>query len=228
MDKYRHSDPLILQSAELTERTAFCPEDRAVAEYFDGVAPERERLVLERHLADCRYCRARVGILSRLQDENLDARVPGDTLAAAKMLGKTPATRRSWKAPAWAAAALVLLSVFFLSVQQQTGPVDTRQLRNIERPENRFEVKWPVPGQAVAPGAPIRWTGFPEGSHYTVYVLSDAGDLLWTEHLQRNAWAVRSEMGLYAGKDLFFRVEAELPDGRTVSSKHLAFRVTAP
>jgi hypothetical protein len=33
-------------------------------------------------------------------------------------------------------------------------------------------------------------------------------------------------MGLNPEGDFFFRVEAELPDGRTLSSKHLAFRIT--
>ena len=226
MDKYKHTNPLTLQSNELTERTPFCPEDRAIAEYFDGVIPEQERLELERHLADCRYCQAQIGMLNRQQDETLAAQVPEHALAAAKALGKTVSGPRQWKAPAWAAAALVLLGVFFLSEQWQPDPPEFRQLRNIERPEFRMEVKWPEPGQAIRTGAPIRWTRFPEGSHYTVYVLSDAGDVLWTEHLQDNEWALRREMGLNADNDLYFRVEAELPDGRTVSSKHLAFRVT--
>ncbi len=226
MDKYRHTDPLILQSARLTERTPFCPENRAIAEYFDGMTPEQDRLTLERHLADCRYCRARIGMLNRLQDETLVASVPEDELAAAKALGKQAASRRSRKAPAWAVAALVLLGMYFLAVQPPSDPPETRQLRNIERSESRFEVILPGPGPAVAAGAPIRWTEFPAGSHYTVYVLSDSGDVLWTERLQDNEWTLRQDMGLRAGGDFFFRVEAELPDGRTVSSGHLAFRVT--
>jgi hypothetical protein len=226
MDKYKHTDPLVLQSAELTERTPLCPEDQAIAEYFDGPIPEQERLNLERHLADCRYCLARIGMLNRLQDDSLTVRVPEDALAAAKSLARKPASRRFSRAPAWAAAAVVLLGVLFIAVKQPGNEPEIRQLRSIDPPESRFEVKMPGPGRAISIGAPIRWTEFPDGSHYTVHVLSDAGDVLWTEHLQSNEWVVQPEMGLNPEGDFFFRVEAELPDGRTLSSKHLAFRIT--
>lgn len=225
MGRYKHTDPLVLQAAELTVRTPFCPEDQAIAEYFEAVCPEQERSGLERHLADCRYCQARIGMLNRLQDDSLGVRVPEDALAAAKSLARKPAYRRFSRAPAWAAAAVVLLGVLFIAVKQPGNEPEIRQLRSIDPPESRFEVKLPGPGQAISVGAPIRWTEFPDGSHYTVYVLSDAGDVLWSEHLQSNEWALQREMGLNPEGDFFLRVEAELPDGRTLSSKHLSFRV---
>mgnify|MGYP001817532559 CR=1 FL=1 len=226
MDKYKHTNPLTLQSAELTERTPFCPEDQAVAGYFDGTIQERERPGLERHLADCRYCQARIGMLNRQQDDSLVARVPEDLLADAKALGRKNTPRRLKRAPLWAAAALIVLGVIFVATKQPAEQPETRQLRNIGQPESRLEVMLPGQGQAISTGAPIRWTEFPEGSHYTVYVLSDAGDLLWTEHLRDNEWALQREMELDYDSNFFLRVEAELPDGRTLSSKHLAFRVT--
>jgi hypothetical protein len=226
MDKYKHTDPLALQSSELTARTPFCPEDQAIAEYFDGMVPQQERLKLERHLSECRYCQARIGMLHRLQDDSLAARVPEDTLSTAKSLGKKNASRGLNRTVAWASAAVVLLGVFFVSVKQPADQPEIRQLRNIDQPENRFEVKLPGPGQAISTGMPIRWTEFPDGSHYTVYVLSDDGDVLWTEHLQTNEWVMQREMGLNSNRDFFFRVEAELPDGRIISSKHLAFRLS--
>ncbi len=226
MGKYKHTDPLILQADKLTGRTPFCPEDQAIAEYFEAMCPEQERCDLERHLAECRYCRARIGILNRQQDESLPVRVPEDALATARSMGRENTPRRLKRAPAWAAAAAVLLGILFLAVKQPSNEPEVRQLRNFDRPESRFEVKLPGPGQAISIGAPVRWTEFPGGSHYTVYVLSDAGDVLWTEHLQSNEWSVQREMGLNPEGDFFLRVEAELPDGRTVSSKHLSFRVS--
>lgn len=225
MDKYKHTNPLVLQSAELSERAPFCPGDQAISGYFDGMTPGQERQKLERHLADCRFCQARIGMLNRQLDDSLAVSVPEDLLARAKALGRKSAHPRFRKAPAWAAAAVILLGAFFIATNQSPDQPETRQLRNIDRPESRFEVILPATGQAISTGAPIRWTRFPDGSHYTVYVLSDAGDVLWTEHLQNNEWAVKREMGLNPDGDFFLRVEAELPDGRTVSSKHLAFRV---
>lgn len=226
MGKYKHTGPLVLQATDLTERTSFCPEDQAIAEYFEGMIPEKERLNLERHLADCRYCQARIGILNRQQDESLAVRVPEDALATARSMGRENTPRRLKGAPAWAAAAVVLLGILFLAVKQPSNEPENRQLRNFDRPESGLNVMLPGPGQAISTDTPIRWTEFPDGSHYTVYVLSDAGDVLWTEHLRDNEWNLQQDMGLDPDSDFFFRVEAEYPDGRIISSKHLAFRVT--
>lgn len=225
MGRYKHTDPLVLQAADLTEHTPFCPEDQAIAEYFEGMCPEQDRPCLERHLADCRYCQARIGILNRQQDKSLDVRVPEDALATAKSMGRTNTPRRLKRAPAWAAAAVVLLGVLFIALKQPSNEPEIRQLRNIDRPESGFEVTLPGPGNSISTGAPIRWTEFPDGSHYTVFVLSDAGDVLWTEHLRDNVWALQQEMGLDSNADFFLRVDVELPEGRTISSKHLAFRI---
>ncbi|MDH4001568.1 MAG: zf-HC2 domain-containing protein [Xanthomonadales bacterium] len=229
MDKYKHTDPLVLQSAELTERTPFCPQDQAIAEYFDGQVLEAERQKLERHLADCRYCQARIGMLHRQHNDPQATPASEDAIATAKSLARTPSSQRIRWAPAWAMAAVVLLGVLFIAVKEPVkAPAiapETRQLRNIDRPVSGLEVILPGRDQVLSMGSPIRWTEFPEGSHYTVFVLSDAGDVLWTEHLQDNEWAVQNEMKLDPNGDFFFRVEAELPNGETITSKHLAFRV---
>ncbi len=69
MDEQNHKKLLKLQSTELTERTPFCPEDQLIAEYFDGYLPQAEFDRLERHLSDCRFCLARLGVLERI-DQN--------------------------------------------------------------------------------------------------------------------------------------------------------------
>jgi hypothetical protein len=49
--------------------------------------------------------------------------------------------------------------------------------------------------------------------------------VLWTERLQSTEWILQESLNLTTGGEYFFRIEAVLPDGGTVSSKHLAFRV---
>jgi len=225
MKESKHIDPLVLLSTELTDRTPFCPDDLLIAEFFDGVIPDQERQKLEHHLADCRYCMARIGMLNRQQDDTSDGHVPGEVLANAKALAKNAAPRRLGKAPAWATAAIVVLGVFFVSLYQPANEPDPPQLRNIDRIEHSLEVFLPGPGYVISPGSPIRWTELSVDSHYTVYVLSDAGDVLWTEHLQRNEWTLRDQLQLDPDGVFFFRVEAELPDGRIFGSNHLALRL---
>ncbi|MFC1689877.1 anti-sigma factor family protein, partial [Pseudomonadota bacterium] len=127
MDKYKHTDPLALQSAELTERTPFCPEDQEIAEFFDGMLAEQARQKVEHHLADCRYCLARIGMLNRQLDDSLDTREPGDALATAKSLAKSTAPRRLKRAPGWAMAAVVLLGMFFIAVKKPSTEPETQR-----------------------------------------------------------------------------------------------------
>ena len=225
MDPFKHTDPLVLQTARLADRTPFCPEDQVIAEYFDGAISGQDHQQLERHLADCRYCQARIGVLNRQQDNTPADRITGEVLARAKSLAKDTKPRKRWISPAWAATAAVLLGVYFVAMNQPVTDPEPRQLRNFEQPESRFEVSLHESGNVISPGFPIRWTELSEGSHYTVYILSDDGDVLWTEHLQGNEWTMQEKLQLDPDGNFFLRVEAELPNGSTVSSKHLAFRL---
>jgi hypothetical protein len=228
MDKNQHTDLLVLQLIELTERTPFCPDDRTVAEYYDGVMSEEDLSPFERHLADCRFCQARIGMLNRQQNESLDGRVPGEVLANAKTLVRPTRSQRIRKYPAWAMAAMVILGVFFVVRDQPVTEPEVVQLRSIERAGSRLEVSMSGPGNRIDTASTIRWTALPGETHYKIYVLSDEGDVLWTEHLLNNEWVLKESLQLNSDQDYFFRVEAELEDGGTISSPHLAFRVKDP
>lgn len=235
----KHHDPtrlLHLQSAELTDRTPFCLEDQQVAEYFDGALPLPERAGLEHHIADCRYCSARIGMLGRLAESSGMNRVTEAALAKAKQLGQGQAARRRSRIPAWAAAAIVVLAVFIANRPGETpGPVPTstgsqtasdgRQLRNIEPVSSRLEVFTPRPGQILAPGERVEWMEVSGKLHYDVYVLSDDGDVLQSQRLDFPAWELDASLGLVPGKRYYLRIEAPLSDGRSLRSRHIAFQV---
>jgi hypothetical protein len=86
---------------------------------------------------------------------------------------------------------------------------------------------FPNPGDGIHPGTVFRWSEVPDNIHYNVYVLTRDGDVLWTERLQTPEWAMGDSLQLAADRDYFFRVQAILPDGRAVSSKHVIFRMAA-
>jgi len=241
MDDYTHTDLLILQSAELTARTPFCPEDQEIAGYFDGHLAETERQTLEHHLADCRFCMARVGMLHRQQLETGSHRVPEEVLATAKQLRPGTRRRRLYRAPAWAAAAAIVIAV--VSILSNSNLVSVpryginpelvlpphaaeNQLRGINGPANNLDILFPEPGAAIAPGSLIRWTRIPGDTHYTIFILSQAGDVLWSENLQSTEWILPDELKLPEGDEIFFRVEAELPAGDSLSSKHRVLRAS--
>lgn len=240
MDKTKHTDLMALQSAELTERTPFCPDDQEIAEYYEGHLAELEHQPIERHLTDCRFCLARIGMLNRQQEAGSTPRLSEEVLASAKRLAHKPPARGLKRVPAWAAAAVVVISVFMVMNSRQlplpalgTGPAEeipteenSSQLRRIDRSVMNLNVLNPEQGETVAPDSLVRWAKIPGNIHYNVFVLSNAGDVLWTQRLQGTEWNMKEALQLVAGNEYFLRVEAVLPDGGTLSSKHTAFRVT--
>ena len=243
MDDYKYTKLLRLQSAELMGSTPFCPEDQQIAEYFDGDLNEAERTVLERHLTDCRFCLARIGALERLEENRSNQRVPGAILATAKQIAHKVPARRLRLAPAWASAAVVVIALFMIISKSQETVLEpgisptalpstgknSRQLRNVNRDAMDINVLIPAPGAdpgaGMHHGLPVQWTEVPGNLHYDIYVLSNAGDVLWTQRLEATEWALPESLNLAAGSKYYFRVEARLPDGRTVSSKHVVFEV---
>ena len=234
MDEQNHTKLLRLQSAELTVRTPFSPEDQVIAGYFDGDLTQAERTRLERHLTGCRFCLACIGILERLEQERSNTRVSETVLATAKQMTHTVPVSRPGMAPAWAAAAVVVIALFTIIDSQDRAPEpgvvssteeNSRQLRNMNPVTTDLNVLTPRAGAGIVPGSLIEWAEVPGNLHYNIFVLSNAGDVLWTERLHGTDWVLDKSLHLAAGSQYYFRVEALLPDGRNVSSKHVVFRI---
>ena len=243
MNEHKYTELLRLQSTELTVGTPFCPEDQEIAEYFDGDMVEAERIILERHLTDCHFCLARIGMLERLEENRSNRRVPGAALATAKQMTHKVPVRRFRPVSAWASAA-VLVVALFTTVSKNQEPVpepgvspsmvsstgeNSRKLRSVNRNTMNLNVLFPAPGADretyLHPGSLIQWAEVPGNLHYNIFVLSNAGDVLWTQRLKGTEWVLQEWLHLEAGNKYYFRVEAQLPDGRTVSSRHVDFQV---
>lgn len=243
MDEYTHTELAILQSAELAGPTPFCPEDGQIAEYYDEVLPADELGTLERHLADCRFCLARVGMLQRLEQDRAARRVPEDVLATAKALRDGPG-RRSGTAPFWAAAAVLVIAVgalyqlFPLGQLGQLGQ-DALPWNHADEPSSHVRGTRIIDAGAIGPrflspsegvsvvagGDPFRWTPVPNSLYYQVRIVSDAGDLLWQERVDGTEWQLPAGLSLSPGVEYFVRVDAYLTDAKALQSDYLLFRL---
>lgn len=230
---------LLQRTPELPQRTPFCPENELIAQYFDACLSGQTRTRVQNHIADCAYCQTQLGIMARpLQDDSF-VEDDAEMVAVAKQLASGSVTQRIWRAPVWATAAVVLIALFTITNKHQEpllvpGMVpsakplneeNSRQLRSVNRVTDDLNVLYPAPGADISPGAPMQWTEIPGNLHYNIYVLSMAGDVLWTERLAGTEWVLDETLQLAAGDKYYFRVEAQFGDGRSVSSKHVVFRV---
>ena len=239
MDDHTHTELPILQSAELGGRTPFCPEDQQIAEYFDEVLPEGERDTLERHLADCRFCLARIGMLQRLEQDPTARRIPEDVLATAKTLKHNP-MRRTRRAPAWVAAAAIFIAAgavyqYFpldgigqnaLPRSHESEPSSNlSETRNIDPGALGPRFLSPREGVTVSSGVSLfTWTPVPNSLYYQIRIVSDAGDLLWQERVDGTEWRLPAGLNLSPGMEYFVRVDAYLTDAKSLQSDYLLFR----
>lgn len=227
-------------SSEVPEATPFCPDDQVIVRYFEGALGEAERERLRNHLADCRYCLARLGNLARSLEIGHDPQVPAQVLAEAKQKGKQAApVKQALPASAWAAVAMAVLAIaLVLSGPWDRPPgdeaVDTaggdaaRQLRSLGSVPREIRMVDPAPGGLLSAGATVRWLEVPGVDRYDVFVLSASGDVVWTERLLSAEWSPQVRQGLIPGNHYFLRIEAILQDGSALSSRHVAFRFTEP
>jgi hypothetical protein len=239
MDDHKHIDLLTLQAAELTERTPFCPEDQQIAEYFEDQLPETERDQVERHLADCRFCLARLGMLQRLEQNPVAPRIPEDVLATAKSIGRVTVSRPNG-APAWTAAAMLVIAVgvlYQIFPVRETGQAvlprthmnepssGLRDTRSVDPGAMGPRFLSPREGPDVISNASIfKWTAVPNSLYYEVRIVSDTGDLLWQERVDGTEWRLPAGLALTPGLEYFVRVDAYLTDAKTLQSGYMLFR----
>lgn len=226
---------LQLQEAALESRTPFCPEDQQIAEYYDGGLRADEKVSLERHLSECRHCRARIGVIGRVEAGPADVRIPGVVLASARQMAGSRPIRRFRRVAAWAAAALVIMSLAAIvnNYPGKTGAlpepgkssIDTREVRSVNRAASTIQVLSPSPGAEVLPGSTLEWAAVPDSLRYDVFVLSSVGDIILTERVHGTDWILDRADSLPAGGPYYFRVVAYLPDGQLIQSRHIAFTV---
>lgn len=238
MDDQNHISLLRLQSAELTGRTRFCPENQLIAEYFDAELPQTEQARLEHHLGSCRFCLARIGMLERLHEGDSNKRIPESVLAKAKQLNHIRPSRRYATGQSWAVAAVLVLAVFITTNPNQefvqpatlSSPTltedNSRHLRSLDQHAMSLDVLNLEPGASIEHGEQIQWSDVPGNLHYNVYILSNNGDVLWTQRLGGTGWVLSDSLPLATDSEYFFRVEALLPDGRSVSSRHINFQIS--
>lgn len=222
-------------AADVSAATPFCPEDQVIAAYFEGALGDGRLERLRNHLVECRFCQARLGNLARSAGFEEDPPVAAHLLSDAKQMGKSRPDRQ---APAWAAAAVIVLAVVLVisSQWQRTASIEpthsiipaggeeTRQLRSFGHIPSEIRIVSPSPGVTLTPGKEVHWAAVPDTDHYDVFILSAAGDMVWTERLEGTSWSEQGAEGLVSGSRYYLRVEATLRDGSSVSSRHIDIR----
>jgi hypothetical protein len=220
------------------ERQYDCPEDELLAVYMDGGLSEVSHREFEDHLADCAWCLERVGIMGRAHESETQGQVSELLLARAGNIVDSPRQPMSrWRrAPAWAAAAVLVLTFGFLAsnttfhgsvpqpesrgdadTAQSTRSVDPAGMQSAQRlTANNISVE-------LSDGV-FSWTPVNDSQFYQVRIVTAEGDLLWQERVHDEHWKAPEGLVFSPGEEYFVRIDAFLSENLSVNSDYVAFR----
>lgn len=221
-----------LSSAEEVRRSEDCLAEDQIAGYADGRMELSERVEVEKHLADCRYCLGQLGLLARLDQQTETAStVPASLLKAAKQLTveESPSFRSGGRwASGWVAALLmVALGLAFQWAERGRGDfVLDSSVRAVDVARSVPEVRHPREGARVSmTDFEVRWSGVAGAMAYEIRLVDSSGDLVWMSEAQGLRKVVPPDLEIATGKLHFVWVRALLPDGRTLKSTAVGFQV---
>ncbi|HVP60341.1 MAG TPA: hypothetical protein VMT11_07270 [Myxococcaceae bacterium] len=195
-----------------------CPPSDAIWEAVAGNRGEEEVRTMLAHSLGCPDCSA----LWRLARELRSAGETGAT-PSAKVAPLWRAGPARWLVGAGALAAAAAVAVVLLprTGHRQTSPVIRGAEDTVLEPDpasRTLDRKHPV----------LRWTGAPEGSRYTVVVSTRDLTVLYRKSglaTPEVEIPVESFVGVPAGGEVVWRVEAIVPGGRRISSGAFLSRV---
>ncbi len=240
-------DVLRSRSLDRGLRSASCPTETECAAFIDGTISEPERGLVLTHLSECQHCVNVISAVVRLKSQDTGV-VPSDLAAAA--LGLESDTSRTgsigwprWQVALSAAAGLVLL--LGLPLLRQSGflgrqapgdqsPADTSDGEVRSGPPTaggpliQLQVLSPLEGATVDPSdLELRWIGPAGGLFFEVEIVSDDGDLIWQGSTESTTLRLPTDARLERGKGYFLWIRTHLPDGKTLKSPIVGFRVAA-
>jgi len=233
MDENAFKEIFSARANHVTEPTPDCPDDVHLASALDGALDPSQQAAFEAHVASCDHCIARLGRIGRLRRADGLERASDISLAKArKMVRKSSLTHH---APRWATAAVVLLAIFSaarIGLQQQdveSTPASASEIRSFDHDAYRPVVLFPSEGVTLdGRGTLFSWSRVQGSLYYNVRVVSADGGVVWQERVENSEWRLPADLHLSANEEYYFRVDAYLTEAKSVSSRHILFRVEIP
>lgn len=198
------------------EPTPFCPDDEIIAGFVDAGLDETTRQSVQQHLTECPSCVARVGRLTRILRESA-----GDSQIAHTN------SARVLMAPLWAVAATVIAAIGIAGIYLQTPEVDQRDTRSSGTGFTAPTIDAPVGGLRIRTGSVIEWGPVPDSQFYDIRIVDSVGNIVSTHRVKTVYWEIDDLSGFERGDEYFIRIEARLPDNRSVVSDHVPFKVVS-
>ncbi len=181
------------------------PSDGDVAAYLEAVLPDRERVALEAHVADCEYCQTRLALA-------------GEAVATAPRTSR----RRLFYPVALMAAAAGLAALLLVPGRTVERPPRSEFRATTEEPAARqLRIIHPFRGAVIKTGTPrLIWSGLGTDALYQITLSTGDGSVLWTERTSDTTASPPTRVlgRMRAGERYFWRVDGLLPNLQSVTT----------
>jgi putative zinc finger protein len=207
---------LAIAGADMADSAPGHPADETVAAYLESTLSASDRALLESHLGDCEYCRARLVLAGRALE------------TAPRPLSEAR-RRRSMLVGLAAAASLAGILLLSRSAAVPTSQPSDLRATDQEVSLPALRVIGPLRGDTVdAEALRFRWSGMGSDALYQVTLSASDGRMLWTERTADTIAAPPAEIlrQLQTGQPYFWRVDALLSTLRSVTSGDQPFQVS--
>ncbi len=225
---------ILLASPAGTRRGWHCPDEALLATWVEGGLKGVRREQVEGHVADCAFCLGQVGFLSRAGKLGPPPAVPTHFLALAQ--GQRPRLLRHLRpATLVAAAASLVLALAVVLPRGRMGPdLDSaaapsgdRIVRNGRGATSEPRIVHPSEGMVLPrAGLELRWGAVSDALFYSAQLLDSKGDVVWEGRTERPRLTLPADVPLAPGQTYFAWVFAHLPNGASVRSPAVGFRVS--
>lgn len=175
-----------------------------VVAYVDRVTTPAARARIETHLSVCAECREEVS-------------------DAARIIGKIAHRRVSRRGAIVSAAGIAAALLVFLLPRPQPRP-SVEQHRGAERPSSSQPAAIAPIGAVDSVGLFV-WSPEPGASRYEVSVFDSAGTVLWSAHTIDTVLPGPGQISFRPQVAYYWKVEAQIEVGRSVSSTLAQFSV---
>lgn len=229
-------------SAKIPRRGRRCPPAERLAAYIDGLLIDEQKQSVERHLADCAYCRKSVAGAVSHSEQPAPPTPAWLRQRAEALAGQSKSKHWRW---AWALVpALACLVAVVVLIQSppashmspaisahppaaQTGGAGSAPTRSLSVPREPLRLLAPASGALVAPNRlRFAWSAMPDAASYRIRITTTEGALVWQARSEQPKAQAPPTLKIAPG-NYFAWVTAYLQDGREQQSAPVEFRVQA-
>jgi len=230
-----------------------CPDDREIAGYVDSTLTDARRSRMQRHLADCKDCRALVADVVIIRRE-ADAPV-APTALLQRALDVVPQEPRRWSgiwAPVTALGTVgvcAMIAVMVLRhpermvvpsgpapaahIESESGPKpptlapEREIVRNQASSQPSPSIISPKEGSAILrESLSFQWESVPHSLYYRVRIVTSEGEVVWEGESSATHLEPPKDAPIRNGK-YFVLISAFMENGRIVKTDPVSFQIAS-